>query len=175
MGTGKNAEAVHKVPRDAWLGEGRSYGLRRLCRTASLQGSGQNTALEPAAAEQTDLKPLPLPKTTPEPHWNHSAPPNRSATGPRPPPPAPRPPWPRIFLAEPGPVGPRPGPRGPSSRSASAESIWQLAATLTSSGSGRDSFPLAVLETEHTLSQYLREAAAECEDAAEAKRCLGDE
>ena len=49
--------------------------------------------------------------------------------------------------------------------SASAESIWRLAATLTCSSSGRDSFPLAVLETEQTLSQYLREAATEGADA----------
>ena len=47
--------------------------------------------------------------------------------------------------------------------SASDDSIWQLAALL-SSGGGRDSFPLAVLETEQTLSQYLREAATEGED-----------
>ena len=49
--------------------------------------------------------------------------------------------------------------------SASAESIWQLAATLTCSDSGRNSFPLEVLETEQILSQYLREAAAGGEDA----------
>ena len=33
------------------------------------------------------------------------------------------------------------------------------------SDSGRDSFPLAVLETEQTLSQYLREASMGGEDA----------
>ena len=49
--------------------------------------------------------------------------------------------------------------------SASDDSIWQLAAMLSCSGSGRDSFPLAVLETEQTLSQYLRGAATEGEDA----------
>ena len=49
--------------------------------------------------------------------------------------------------------------------SASAESIWQLAATLTCSGGGQNSFPLAVLETEQTLSQYLREAATDGEAA----------
>ena len=48
--------------------------------------------------------------------------------------------------------------------SASDDSIWQLAAILSCSGSGRDSFPLAVLETEQTLSQYLRKAATEGED-----------
>ena len=49
--------------------------------------------------------------------------------------------------------------------SASAESIWRLAAVLAFSESGRDSFPLEVPETEQTFSQYLREAAATNEDA----------
>ena len=47
--------------------------------------------------------------------------------------------------------------------SASEDSIWQLAAMMHS-GAGRDSFPLAVLATEQTLSQYLREDATKGED-----------
>ena len=48
--------------------------------------------------------------------------------------------------------------------SASEDTIWQLAAMMHS-GAGRNSFPLAVLATEQTLSQYLREAATDGEAA----------
>ena len=43
---------------------------------------------------------------------------------------------------------------------ARAGSIWRLAAWVAVEGYGRDSFPLEVLETEHSLVGYLQKVGA---------------
>ena len=40
--------------------------------------------------------------------------------------------------------------------SASADSIWRLAAIMAGNGGGLDSFPLEVLESEQSLTRYLQ-------------------
>ena len=51
---------------------------------------------------------------------------------------------------------------------ARSESIWRLAALIAVEGCGRDSFPLEVLETEHSLVRYLQKV-----DAADTGRGKG--